>query len=56
MVHQAGDGAALPDSAGIRLQLFLSEGVGHREDGSAEACGRSGEKMDHIKTTQADCK
>lgn len=34
MVHQAGDGAALLDSAGIRLQLLLSEGAGHQADGS----------------------
>lgn len=44
MVHQAGDGAALLDSAGIRLQLLISEGAGHQADRSAEACGRAGEK------------
>lgn len=44
MVHQAGDGEALLDSAGIRLQLLISEGAGHQADRSAEACGKAGEK------------
>lgn len=47
MAHQAGDGAALLSSAGIRLQLLLSEGAGHQVDRSAEACGRAGENGSH---------
>ena len=54
MVHQASDGAALLDSAGIRLRLLLSEESwtpGRKEPVAGL------EKMDHIKkTTQADCK
>lgn len=51
MVHQAGDGAALLDSAGIRLQLLLSEGAGHQADRSAGACGRVGENGSHKNNT-----
>lgn len=53
MVHQAGDGAALLDSAGIHLQL-LSE-LDTRRTGAQEPVAGL-EKMDHIKTTQTDCK
>ncbi len=47
MVHHTGDGAALLDSAGICLQLLLSEGAGHLADRSAEASGRNVENGSH---------
>lgn len=54
MVHQAGDGAASLDSAGIQLQLILSELDTRQTEAQEPVAGF--EKMDHTKTTQADCK
>lgn len=51
MVHQTGDGGALLDSAGIRLQLLLSEGAGHWADRSAGARGNAGKNGSHKNNT-----